>query len=138
MKTVHQDGRTTLEIEEDDRKLIDEIADLTAPENIKSQHSESNHRLKLLQDAIDACCTDRHLNYGDPEDSFACIAEAWDWWMAYRYPDIDWSFHRDDVPALMILMKMARLAHAPSHRDSKVDIAGYAACWADLHAKQTV
>ena len=137
MKTVHHDGRTTLEIEEDDRKLIDEIADLTAPENIKSQHSETNYKRKLLEDAIAACCGDRNLNYGQPESNFDNISGAWMLWIDLRH-GIEVPLDSNDVAAMMIMMKLVRLANTPEHRDSKVDIAGYAACWADINAKQTV
>jgi hypothetical protein len=37
-----------------------------------------------------------------------------------------------EVAALMILMKLARLANNRAHRDSWADIAGYAACGADI------
>jgi hypothetical protein len=41
-----------------------------------------------------------------------------------------------DVAVPMILMKLARLANAPKHRDSWLDIAGYTACGADVTEAQ--
>lgn len=38
----------------------------------------------------------------------------------------DFRITADDVPVLMILLKVARLVETPSHRDSIVDLAGYA------------
>lgn len=121
MKTVHKDGRTTLVIDHD--KVIDEITKLAV-----NKSPEPDAKRRLLKDAMEACCGDRHLNYGKPEENFTIIAELWNSWMVMRQGEVlDY-----DVPALMILMKLARLSHTPDHRDSIVDIAGYAACWADL------
>jgi hypothetical protein len=40
-----------------------------------------------------------------------------------------------DVALLMIGMKLARLRHNPSHEDSWVDVAGYAACGMEVGVK---
>lgn len=88
-----------------------------------------------LTAAIEACCGDRALNYGKPEDNFQRIAMLWNTWLAIRADkrlgtmvEIT-SF---DVATMNILLKIARLANTPSHADSWIDIAGYAACGADI------
>lgn len=78
-------------------------------------------RRALLEEAANVVAVDRNTSYGEPEDSFARIAVLW---TAYLNKGIT----REDVAALMILMKVARVAENPQHRDSWLDIAGYAAC----------
>lgn len=89
-----------------------------------------------LEAAIAACCGDRALNYGKPEDNFKRIAMLWTAWFSIRppavYPQELLSFSSFDVAVMNILLKIARLANTPSHADSWIDIAGYAACGADI------
>lgn len=59
------------------------------------------------------------------EDTFPTIAKLWS---AYLSKPISES----DVCALMILLKAARLSAGYSSADSLVDIAGYAACAAEI------
>jgi hypothetical protein len=40
-----------------------------------------------------------------------------------------------DVAAMLALLKIARLQQSPNHRDSWVDLAGYAACGAECGLK---
>src|ERR1700678_2585493 len=86
-----------------------------------------------LEAAINACCGDRALNYGAPEDNFKRIAELWTTWQQIKgsyFPKN--SYTPVDVAVMNILLKVARLANTPSHNDSWIDIAGYAACGADI------
>ena len=48
-------------------------------------------------------------------------------WNAYIASAGDRPLNAQDVGAMMILLKVARLANNPTHRDSLVDICGYAA-----------
>lgn len=68
---------------------------------------------------------DRGVNYGTPLENFNEIALRWR--VILKTP-----VTAAQVAACMIEVKMARLAQTPSHEDSVVDIAGYAACWAEL------
>lgn len=96
-------------------------------------------RQGILEEAIRITSTDRNKDYGEPEDNFSIIAELWSAYL--RSIDID--FKTEDltsvaVAAMMILMKVSRVATSPEKRDHWVDIAGYAACGAqcvgeDLH-----
>jgi hypothetical protein len=91
-----------------------------------------------LEAAIDACCGDRALNYGKPEDNFQRIAILWSAWFHIRKepPDSAVPFSPFDVAIMNILLKIARLANSPGHADSWIDIAGYAACGADITESQ--
>lgn len=72
--------------------------------------------------------------YGGPEDSFKLIASFWEPYIAAKCvgPDVSVCINPEDVAVLMSLMKVARLAASPNHEDSWVDLAGYAACGAEL------
>lgn len=75
----------------------------------------------------------RRKVYGNPKPNFDRIA---DWWNTYwrqrtaARPDgeEDMPFDAIDVATMMRLVKEARLIETPDHRDSLVDIAGYADC----------
>jgi hypothetical protein len=91
----------------------------------------------LLEEAIETVAA-RGKPYGGAENNFERIARFWTAHLANRYgdhkklhlgpPKLDGT----DVAIMMILLKAARLANDPEHRDSWVDIAGYAACGGTL------
>ena len=87
-------------------------------------------RHAVLADATTLVCTDRNAEYGEPEDSFNLIANLWS---SYLHTKV----LPQDVAALMILMKVARLQVNPTHRDSWVDVAGYAACGGNIPSGHT-
>jgi hypothetical protein len=62
----------------------------------------------------------RGETHGSPEESFGNISELWS-----AYLDYDVTPH--DVAAMMVLFKIARLKSFPTHLDSWMDAAGYAA-----------
>lgn len=90
----------------------------------------------LLDEAKKIVTGARRQSYGTPEDNFGCIADLWTTFVQRRFRRNDKNsldpvvFKPADVAVMMILMKCARLAETPDHRDSTVDIAGYAACLA--------
>lgn len=91
-------------------------------------------RKRLLEEAINITANDRNKAYGNPEDNFQNVANLWNAYFNAQNPGLttDGVFvDARDVANLMILMKMARLSTNLNHRDSLVDIAGYAACGAD-------
>lgn len=76
---------------------------------------------------------DRGQPYGGVEDNFRRIARLWQAHLVNRYDvKIDFCLDEADVALFMVLMKTARLANAPTHVDSWVDIAGYGACGGEL------
>lgn len=78
-------------------------------------------RKELLTKAIEITEGARQEHYGSPEDNFGNIADLWSVYLGK-------ALSRTDVAAMMILMKTARLMADPTHDDSWIDIAGYAAC----------
>lgn len=74
---------------------------------------------------------DRGLNYGRPEDNFQRIADLWNTYIAGKRDPME-GITPLDVAMMMTLMKIARLQNSPGHLDSWVDIAGYAACGAEI------
>lgn len=94
-------------------------------------------KAELLDKAKEAVA-DRGLNYGRPEDNFKRIAGLWNIYLRDRYGVVA-VIEPIDVASMMVLMKVARLENTPTHLDSWTDIAGYAACGAELaetHQKQ--
>lgn len=83
-------------------------------------------RKELLETALKAT-TERGQEYGKPEDNFATIARLW---RVY----LDTPINAHDVAMMMVLFKVARSKANPGHTDNLVDIAGYAACAAELGA----
>lgn len=81
-------------------------------------------RKECLNAAIDAVCKDRENTYGSPEDNFKLIAELWSTYTGAKISP-------QDVSVMMILLKTARAKNS-NHDDNFVDIAGYAACAAEI------
>lgn len=81
----------------------------------------------LLDEARAITSADRNKAYGNPEDNFRNIANLWNAYLTAQ-GKADNLVNAQDVAHMMILMKVARLATNHGHRDSLVDVAGYAAC----------
>jgi len=73
----------------------------------------------ILEDAA-RIIDERRTTYGDPAASMAMVAARWS--STLRHPVTP-----AEVMLCMIDLKLARLAHDPTHRDSLVDVIGYAA-----------
>jgi len=73
----------------------------------------------ILEQAA-AVIADRRVTYGDPAASMATVAARWS-------VTLDRPVTPAEVMLCMIDLKLARLAHDPTHRDSIVDVIGYAA-----------
>lgn len=87
------------------------------------------NRLDTLKAAAECVCGSREEDYGSPEDNFGVIAALW---TAYTGTDIT----PKDVAMMMALLKIAR-AKAGSKPDTYVDLAGYAACGAEISARES-
>lgn len=84
----------------------------------------------MLEEAA-AQVKDRRATYGSPAPNFRRIADFWNVYWRHRVPredDDSLFFDPIDVATMMRLVKEARLIETPDHRDSLVDIAGYADC----------
>lgn len=90
-------------------------------------------RETILNEAALAVSGDRAINYGLPEDNHKRIATLWNAYVLIRKqtePGVGITPY--EVSIFNILTKIARLANNPNHKDSWVDIAGYAACGAEV------
>jgi hypothetical protein len=86
--------------------------------------SEETGKLSVLKEANKIIYGDREKTYGKPSKNLDTIAQMWNAYISARELKV---LNAKDVAAMMILLKTARLANDPSHRDSVVDICGYAA-----------
>ena len=90
-------------------------------------------RANVLNEAKDIVTKSRQDTHGRPEDTFQRIADLWN---AYLQPAGDHGGDRvlsaTDVSMLLVLLKIARQAGNPNNKDNYVDLAGYAACAAEL------
>jgi hypothetical protein len=89
-------------------------------------------RAEILDRAKEYVTKDRAATHGEAEDSFAAIANGWRWWMTIRKEGVLTSY---DVACMMIIFKLARMASNPTHIDSAIDAAGYAALAGEIATK---
>lgn len=85
-------------------------------------------RAEVLNEANSIVNGARATTYGGPEDSFKAIGQLWQ-----AYAGV--AFTPSDVAIMLALLKVARLKTSSNHRDSWVDLAGYAACGAECGLK---
>ena len=85
-------------------------------------------RTEVLNSANHIIHGERQEVYGTPEDNFTKIAGMWS---AY----LDVSITAEDVAAMMILLKTARVASGQKVADNWIDIAGYAACGGEIQTR---
>jgi hypothetical protein len=79
---------------------------------------------KLLAEAA-AVVRDRRHTYGQPPDLFERVAVRWSQVFGTKVTPAQ-------IVVCLIDLKVARLTHDPKHLDSITDIAGYAACLAEV------
>lgn len=123
------DKAKTLEESADREKFILQMRKCMNNEEIEELYRSlygDSERTHLLQDALKTVCKDRADEYGDMESNFDDIADLWTVYLGVKV-------ERRDVANMMILLKVARNS-TPGHRDNWVDIAGYAACGAEVDA----
>lgn len=84
-------------------------------------------RGEILDKAKAIVTKDRETAYGSPENNFQRIAELWT-----AYFDGGFEFSDEDVAIMMALLKIARIATGNTKEDNYIDLAGYAACAAEL------
>jgi hypothetical protein len=82
-------------------------------------------RGRTLAAAGRAVLTDRNNEYGGPEQSFGTIAALWSVILGRPVTPAE-------VALCMASVKIARLTANPTHADSWIDLAGYAACGAEV------
>lgn len=91
-------------------------------------------RKEILDSAAQCVCGDRDQQYGGPEESFRMIAELWEPYIRQKCVSdgADVTIEAEDVAAMMVLFKMARVATGSYKADSWIDAAGYAACGGEI------
>ena len=77
-------------------------------------------RVSILEEAKRLITEDRNKAYGEPKENHERIARGW---------SLIFNFHvtAHQVALAMMWLKICRLIVTPDHRDSHVDICGYAA-----------
>lgn len=90
----------------------------------------------IANEAVRIVTGARRSAYGRPENNFRRIARLWNSHLRNVGIIADepgaLQMCPRDVAAFMRLMKEARLAETPDHRDSFVDLVGYALCGAEV------
>ena len=85
----------------------------------------------VLDEAKRIIYGDREKTYGSPSKNLDTIAKMWSAYlnsrMTIQMNDYENELNAKDVAVMMVLLKGARLANDQGHRDSVVDICGYAA-----------
>ena len=96
-----------------------------APVSITKNHADLEE--PLLHRAQKLIQGDRQQEYGDKLQNFSQIAMIWQGILAAKLSPGQ-TLTADDVALCMIGVKIARLAKTPHHKDSILDVAGYAGC----------
>lgn len=86
--------------------------------------TEKQLREEAIESIRSKVCGERLKEYGSVESNFGRIAALWNVWLSKKNVTLG----PEDVAAMMILMKMARLMENPFHLDSSIDAGGYAVC----------
>jgi hypothetical protein len=89
--------------------------------------------MNVLKEANAIIYGDREKTYGHPSKNLKTIAVMWNAYLEASCAvgvvggAVKAEINAKDVAALMMLVKVARFANDPTHRDNLVDICGYAA-----------
>jgi len=127
-QVTEEDGSitaTALTVEEivGDIKIVEKLAEeVNKPKKLKSMKP----KVSVLEEAQTIVYGDREKTYGHPAKNLKTIASMWTAYMN-NMDDGNFSVTAKDVAAMMMLVKVARFANDPSHRDNLVDVCGYAA-----------
>ena len=81
--------------------------------------------------AAEAAVKDREGSYGSPQENFERIAKLWNVILAGKLGE-EHEISASDVAMMMVAIKLARLIETPDHKDSAIDLAGYAALLAEI------
>jgi hypothetical protein len=81
---------------------------------------------ELTAEAVNAVAGQRNADYGDPLPDMAATAEMMNGYLHKRGLLASDAFLQPfDVPALLLTIKLSRLAGKPGHHDSMVDVIGW-------------
>lgn len=88
-------------------------------------------RDQYLATALKTICNDRQDIHGNPEDTFALIAEYWSTYLT-KETSVTVILAGADVAVMMALFKIARMQQNWKHEDNIVDGIGYLAIAGEL------
>lgn len=132
-------GRITLDLRKDEVPFISPPslpAECSPPECCAPAVCQSPQEAELItfvEEALKTIRGNREGTYGTPVTNLGTIATYWSGDLTIRLrevlkPGAKIELDAVDVCRLMVLMKQARLAASPRHRDSHVDTVGYTDC----------
>jgi len=78
------------------------------------------------EDEVEEILLQRHKDYGTPKENFTLIAKYWSIFLGIEIT-------AEQIPLMMILMKASRGQKNPKHKDTILDIIGYAKCLQELN-----
>jgi len=139
-QVTEEDGSTTVNVEPtavgvtiSSQDILEDAMDKVLAHNRTVQEANKPKKLKamkpkvsVLEEAQTIVYGDREKTYGHPAKNLKTIASMWTAYMN-NMDDGNFSVTAKDVAAMMMLVKVARFANDPSHRDNLVDVCGYAA-----------
>lgn len=99
--------------------------------NLIEKGNEQMKREQVLEKAKESVCGHRVEDYGKPENNFATIARFWEAYLQSAKENGAITISAKDVAIMMALLKVAR-ASSGNNQDNYVDLAGYAACAAEI------
>lgn len=88
------------------------------------------NRTDILAEAARLTATERQATYGEPHENHERIALLWSVFLGTQVSAAQASM-------CLALVKVARLAHAPNHLDSFIDLAAYAAIAGEIATEET-
>lgn len=96
-------------------------------------HDDFRSRLaRLALEGVDTVAGPRNKDYGPPERDMEAVAAMWTGYLWQRgLIPREKALEVQDVPALLMMVKLARLAHSPGHHDSIIDIIGWDLIYAE-------
>lgn len=81
--------------------------------------------ISILEEAHNLIYGDREKTYGAPGRNATNTVQMWSLYIYQKY-GVNVPLTQDDFCLMMVQLKTARLINDPGHRDSQVDLAGYA------------
>ncbi len=99
---------------------FDEVFERTVDEKMEAPVTP---RVEMLREVELLVSKNRNIDYGEPVENMARTAEIL---AAYMGDRTGRSLEAQDVAVFGIILKLGRLAENPLHKDSVLDIAGYA------------
>jgi len=115
---------TTVEEVAGDIKIVEKLVEeVNKPKKVRAMKA----KVSVLEEAQNIIYGDREKTYGHPAKNLKTIANMWNAYMNNMDDAGTYKVTAKDVAAMMMLVKVARFANDPSHRDNLIDVCGYAA-----------